>query len=70
MGITKLDINRAFIEDDEVRKAGIKRSEIYIDEKYKEENHIPYWIWALAWFAIGIIFSASFYNFNWIKYIS
>jgi len=61
-------VNQAFIEDEAIRKAAIKRSQLYVEEN--DKNETPYWVWAVAWFCIGVIFATAFIDFNWIQYFN
>lgn len=50
---TVSEINRAFIEDEMVRKNAQRHAESYLKDLDKENNMLPSWMW----FVTGVVFT-------------
>jgi hypothetical protein len=62
-------INRAFQEDEAIKKASEQRSAVYLKDIEDEDEKTPAWCWNVFWCCIGIIFATSFIHFNWLQFI-
>lgn len=58
----------AILEDEAVRVASEKRAQAHCDKIDEEASQIPFWAWAILWFALGILFSISIQNTGMFVY--
>lgn len=52
-------INKAFQEDEAIKKASEQRSTVYLKDIKDREDKTPMWVWCVLWFVIGVLFSKS-----------
>lgn len=61
-------VAKAFLEDEAVRLASEKRSEKYLKLVEDEKSEVPFWVWALLFFILGMLTTLSipvYSNFLW-----
>lgn len=62
-------VNKAYQEDEAIKRASEQRSKLYLDKIDKEKDSIPNWLMNLVWFVIGGWFVFMVMGINWIEVI-
>jgi len=52
----------AMLEDDAVRLAGEKAAEAHLKAIDEEDSRMPFWMWAMLWFIVGMLFDITVTN--------
>jgi hypothetical protein len=62
-------INKAFQEDEAVKKSSEQNSRLYLKEIDNEDDRTPLWCLCGIWFCLGILFTVVYTNFDWMGII-
>ena len=54
----------ALIEDEAVRMSSEKRSRSYLNAKDEREDSVPFWMWCVLWFVLGVFFDMTIVNLS------
>ncbi len=50
---------QAMLEDEAVRKASEIASENFMDKVEDEKNEMPFWMWCVLYFCLGMLFTMT-----------
>jgi hypothetical protein len=52
----------ALLEDEIIRDKAVRLAREYVTKNARRRDHVPFWVWCVLWFIVGMLFDMSVTN--------